>query len=327
MGTQVEQLKRYVADTLQVGLQLSPWSDRRRLPGFLSHQYECYEGRLNDVPLLFLLSSTEQTARSAGKHAQAIGSYWPHAVVFVFTRIEPDTRQRLIRAGIPFVVPGTQLYLPMLGLSLRERFHPRQLERARLSPSAQVVLLHALLKRDLAADTPSKVAAVSGYSAMAMVRAFNQLEATGLFRTNRIGRERAFTLGADPAKVWGDAQPVLADPVKRRLWLADCPRALKEAGLESGLGALATYSSLAATGTPSRAMTPEELKTHGGSVEACSLVSREEAELEIEVWSYSPKTLSDSTTVDRLSLYLSLREDEDERVQSALGDMMRSIQW
>lgn len=323
----VDQLESYVSEMLHVRLRLRPWPGRRGVPGFLSHQYDYYEGCLQDVSILFLFSVAEQTARSAGKHAQAIGAYWPHAVVFVFARIRPDTRQRLIGAGIPFVVPGTQLYLPMLGVSLRERFQPRPPEATQLSPSAQVLLLHTLLGRDRAADTPTKIAGSLGYTPMAMVRAFNRLEAAGLIRTTRIGRERSFTLGPDPAKVWEDAQPFLAGPVKRRLWLADCPVALKEAGLKSGLSALAEYSSLAATGAPSRAMTAEELKAHGESLDASAVTSQEDAELEIEVWTYSLKLLSDSGTVDRLSLYLDLREDQDERVQSALEEMMRGAEW
>ena len=327
MDKLAEQLENYVSSMLHVHLQLRPWPGRRTVPGFLRQQYDYYEGRLQDVPLLFLLSAAEQTARSAGKHAQAIRVYWPHAVVFVFARIEPDTRQRLIRAGIPFVVPSTQLYLPMLGLSLRERFQPRPPERGQLSPSAQALLLHTLLGRDQAANTPTKIASHLGYTAMAMGRALNQLKTAGLVRTTKTGRERSFTLGSDPETVWKDAQPLLAAPVKRRLWLADSPVALEEAGLKAGLHALADYSSLAATAAPCRALTNDELRAHGEALNSSSATSRDDAELEIEVWTYSARNLSDSGTVDRLSLFLSLREDEDERVLSALEDMMRGVEW
>jgi len=162
---------------------------------------------------------------------------------------------------------------------------------------------------------------------MAMVRALNRLEAAGLVRTTKTGRERSFVLGSDPTEVWKDAQPLLAAPVKRRLWLADSPVALREAGRKAGLDALAEYSSFAATGAPSRALTNKELRAYGESLDSSSVTSREDAELEIEVWTYSPRTLSDSGTVDRLSLILSMREDEDERVQSALEDTMRGVEW
>ncbi|MEI8121955.1 MAG: hypothetical protein WCI20_07870 [bacterium] len=42
---------------------------------------------------------------------------------------------------------------------------------------------------------------------------------------------------------------------------------------------------------------------------------------------YRPEILSDGPTVDRLSLYLSLREEHDERVQSALKELLESVRW
>jgi hypothetical protein len=56
-------------------------------------------------------------------------------------------------------------------------------------------------------------------------------------------------------------------------------------------------------------------------------MAREDNEVEIEVWSYDPRVLLDGPTVDRLSLFLSLRDDPDERVQQALQEMMRSFSW
>jgi hypothetical protein len=48
---------------------------------------------------------------------------------------------------------------------------------------------------------------------------------------------------------------------------------------------------------------------------------------EVEVWSYPPGALSDGQIVDRLSLYLSLVGTTDERVESALEDMLGGMTW
>lgn len=57
------------------------------------------------------------------------------------------------------------------------------------------------------------------------------------------------------------------------------------------------------------------------------LLTVDEADLEVEVWTYKPSLLSEGPAVDQLSLYLSLRDDTDERVQSALDEMMRGVTW
>lgn len=48
---------------------------------------------------------------------------------------------------------------------------------------------------------------------------------------------------------------------------------------------------------------------------------------ECQLWTYSPALEPQSTTVDPLSLFLSLRELPDERVQGALEDLMEQLPW
>jgi hypothetical protein len=47
----------------------------------------------------------------------------------------------------------------------------------------------------------------------------------------------------------------------------------------------------------------------------------------IEVWLYNPIILSGNKNVDKLSLYLSLKHEEDERIKGALEDLINEIQW
>jgi hypothetical protein len=53
----------------------------------------------------------------------------------------------------------------------------------------------------------------------------------------------------------------------------------------------------------------------------------EQATARIEVWSYHPRLLGDDRTVDPLSLYLSLRNSADERVQQQLEKLIEGIKW
>ena len=47
----------------------------------------------------------------------------------------------------------------------------------------------------------------------------------------------------------------------------------------------------------------------------------------VEVWKYNPRLLTETGTVDRLSLYLLLKDYDDERVQIELENMMNEILW
>jgi hypothetical protein len=48
---------------------------------------------------------------------------------------------------------------------------------------------------------------------------------------------------------------------------------------------------------------------------------------EVEVWTYSPDLFEKYGVVDRFSLYLSMQKTDDERVESALEEMMRQVSW
>jgi DNA-binding MarR family transcriptional regulator len=322
-----EQVERYVSTAMHVPLKLTPWGGASRLPVFLRGRYRMYAGQVLGRDVLFLLGADDLTAGSAEKHMRALHDRWANPVVFVIGRITPRLRMRLIHAGIPFVVPGTQLYLPVLGMDLRERFKPRSPTMRHLSPSTQTILLGALLNRPGAVDAPGRLATRLGYSAMTTGRALDQLEEAGLITVRRVGRERSFTLAGRPLRIWEEAQPILTSPVKRLLWLAGPPGAPVIAGAVSGLEALAEYSSLAPPSVPIRALSTRELEEQSISEALADVDSPEEADVEVEVWSYSPRLLAEGALVDRLSLYLLLKEDGDERVQSAVEEMMQGVPW
>lgn len=320
MRVSVDRLEGYVAETLHEPLQLQPWVGESALPAFLRGRYTFHQGRLLDSDVLFLFSRGEQTPGERAKHLAAVQTFWLGPIALVFDRVSAKARQRLVRAGIPFVVPGNQMYLPMLALDLRDRFKPSAPERTRrLSPSAQAVFLRSLSGDSDEVSTPTRLAPLLGYTAMTMGRALDQLEAADLVDVDGNRRERRFRLAGEPRDLWEKAQTVLVSPVKRRLWVADDSQEPAGRGLVSGLSALAMYSSLAEPSCPVYALPTGRLDENP--------VCADEADREVEIWSYSPALFSDGPAVDRLSLYLSLRDDEDERVRSALDEMMRSVTW
>lgn len=322
----LERFERYVGDVLQAPVHLTHWEGEAALPSFLRNEYEFYEGNVAGAPVLFLFSGEEATPSVVRKHQEAMRERWQGPIAFVFDRVTPYARQGMIRARVAFVVPESQLYLPTLGMDLRERFRAPRTGAATLRPSAQAALLHVLTGGGSLTGTPTKLAAALTYTPMAMGKALDQLEGAGLVDVRRQGRERLFRLAGEPEELWQRAQPLLANPVKRRRYLAQIPP-VETAGLRAGLSALATYSSLAEPRVPVLALTAEQARRESAADGAIDVPSPEEAGLEVELWSYSPSLLSPGPAVDRLSLYLSLRDDEDERVQSALDEMMRGVRW
>jgi hypothetical protein len=62
-----------------------------------------------------------------------------------------------------------------------------------------------------------------------------------------------------------------------------------------------------------------------GMVHGCC--AREEANLCLETWTYDPLVLSAEDTVDPLSLFLTMRDSPDERIQQQLRILIEGIEW
>lgn len=327
MKNNIEDAERFLQRALHVPVDLKPWRGAQGVPGYLGGRYLFFEGAVGDVRILFVQADEEVTPRTAIKDVRALQRQWTGPVAFVLHAISARNRQRLVTEGVAFVVPQSQIYLPMLGTSLTERFKERALTTERLRPSAQLLLLHTLTTRGSVASTPSAAARLLDYTAMAMGQALDQLEAADLVRVSKVGRERLFELAGDPDEIWERAQPVLASPVKRRRYIAGalpCSDTMPFAGLT----ALAEFSALSAPRVPVVAASSAQAKQIAAAQQVADLRSPDEADLQIEIWSYTPGLLAgESLTVDRLSLFLSLRDDTDERVRSALEEMMRGVRW
>jgi DNA-binding MarR family transcriptional regulator len=217
------------------------------------------------------------------------------------------------------------MYLPMLGIDMREHFKTRRLQPIKLNPSTQAVVIYLCIKNVAAVVTPTEIAKRLGYSTMTMTRAYNELEDLGIGEFSDQGRERCLRFTGEKKTIWEKSLPQLRSPIKRRLYIKtenkECPWPV------SGLTALAHYTMLAEPHNPVFALNSVDWKKYLQHHQVAELALQELDSIEIEIWSYDPALFGQDGTVDRLSLYLSLKDNHDERVESALDTMMKEMKW
>ena len=328
MPAKPESVERYVRETLHTPLHLAKWGTQN-LPALLRHEYDFFTGRLGGSDTLFAFVQQSSTPAAVAKHTRMLGRHWSGNIVIVAEHINSTWRNRMIEKAVPFVVPGRHAYLPMLGIDLRERYKQTEpQDGGGLLPATQVVLLHILLANDGTAHTPTALSETLGYSKMTVSRAFDQLDRHGLASIMRVGRKRLLTLGSERKEVWTRAQPVLRSPVKRRVWIP-ATSASDVKGLTAGVTALAEMTILAPPPYLTLATTKQEMgNLPTGAVtryQPRDYVDSDQTQLEI--WSYAPWLIASGPRVDHLSLYLSMRDDPDERVQAALSEAMEELAW
>lgn len=301
-----------------------------KLPLYLRNYYRLARTRLFGRRLLLALQNPDADTATPTEYAQHHGAMRANLgvdVVLVFPKIASYGRQQLVRQGIPFVVPHRQAFLPTIAVDLRERFPmSRRARPGGLTGAAQVVLLRHLLGKTTEGMALREQAAELGYSAMTLSMIRVELESMDLCATVRQGRSIHFSFPWSKRTLWERASQYLRNPIKARHWVRP-GRAGKHHGLQAGLTALATLSMISDDELPACAMKASDYRTQlkKGALVACA--GPEEAGECVECWNYDPRLLSDGPTVDRLSLYLSLREMDDERVAKALRSLLETHPW
>ncbi len=320
-------LKQYIHDTLAVSITPDEWSESKRLPFFLQDNYVFYRVDFLGLTCLMMADTRDQEESPVviRKHMDQVRAKWDGEIIYVRDRVTAYNRKRLIEHNLPFIVPGNQLYLPMLAIDLREHFrHKRQISDY-FYPSTQVLVLHWIYNNQNAtAYTPTELARVLGYSKMTMTRAFREVES--ILKDAELNEEQGVldVYSLNSRGLWERTRPFMRSPVKKRIYVSDFD-VDRHIGHRAGLSALADYSMLAKPKNMVLAVSQEEWKTLQQKHQFQVLDSLDPEATEIEIWSYAPSLFGHDGVVDRLSLYLSSQDMDDERVEAAREKLLEGM--
>ena len=284
------------------------------------HGGQCPRGA---VPVPAGPSVHPTTPATIRKHIFEVQKRWDGEVIYVAARIDSARRKQLIDQKVPIVVPGNQVYLPMLGIDLREHFKSVRGVGESLSPAAQAAFLHLLQHAYKGALSPQEMAGSLGYAAMSMSRAFDELKSAGLGRGSSAGKRRLMEVAGPRGDLWERALTLLRTPVVESMPM---PRDLLE-GPSAGLTALASYTSIAEPRMPVIAVSAATWRPVRNRFLHEQQAGTVAPLVEVEAWTYPPTAVAEGPTVDRLSLFLSLRGSTDERVEAALNELLGGMKW
>jgi hypothetical protein len=317
---------RYLHETLGLDIKFRERSGSKAFPHILQNAYDFYEVKILDQWFLFFTPLSNEPASPAilAKQFTWLTGATGKRGIFGASTLDAYTRRRLMGYKIPFIVPGNQLYLPDLGIDLREYFKKQQQPDKILTPQAQFVLLAYLLKRP-AIDkwTASNLAAILQTTRMTMGRAIDNLASHELIEIILKGREREIQFIDTGKGLWGKALPALSSPVNKRCHF----ETFRPSGiLLSGLSALSAQTMLAEPNRKTLAISHTDWNRKYRNIAEVT-VPAEDATIEVELWRYDPKPLSVNNIVDPLSLYLSLKDEPDERIEQAREQLLKEFAW
>ena len=323
----------YLHETLGIKPASRPWSGAAKLPYHLQDEFELHELTGADRTILLAINRRKKrpTPSALRERLNKLKTAASRPVIYVTGDLASYERKRLIEQKVPFMVPGNQLYLPDLGIDLREYFRqPPKEPLDGFSPATQALLLRALLSQSTQTEwNPAAMAKAVGYTVMTVSRVVNELVSAGVARLDQRWRTRWLLMDRNPAETWELIRPRLRTPIKRQFW-ARMPTAIdpKDTPL-AGLSALAHYTQLAEPAMPVYAVGVERLRSPSfKNVEQTP--EPRPGGCQLQVWSYAPILSAkshDKKPVDPLSLSLSFPETGDERIELALEELKERFPW
>lgn len=334
----MKQALKYIQEILGIEPTVKPLakSNLDKLPIYIQETFKLYLTDFLDTEIILaeLKNKAELSVQQTEKQVQQIKSLLNKKVVFVLENVQAYNRKRLIEKGINFIVPGKQLYLPALLIDLRESFvHPKTRQKSeKLLPSAQFLLIYHIIHRDQQwkqEEHPFKeIAQELSYTPMAITNAIENLKYHELVEVNG-EKEKFIRYRYDRDELWKivNEQKLLINPVLKTVFVDEKPKDIFL--LNSNASALPEYTDLNPSKQEYYAIEKSVFYDLQKSNELVN-PNEDEGKYALEVWKYDPLTLvdefpNDMAVVDPLSLYMSMKDSKDERIEMALDQIIEKF--
>jgi len=300
---------------------LQPY-DNPNLPRYLGRIYQLRSGTLLNIDVLFAVNMEKKVGSitDLSRQQELLTKLSGRQVVYVFECLNRDTTARLVDRRLAFIENKKQVFLPFLLLKLTAEDHRshsiKKLES--LDKWSTVVVIRQLLKGDQAGLNGLQLAKTLGVSAISASRIMADLAAIEICQIQSSGTAKVMKF-EDRQSLWKKALPQLKNPVTHLVNLMNKPDSLI---LDAGESALAQQTSLVQPDQQTFAIylnRPQISELKKRSVAGPTLYR-------LEIWDRDPRLTADDTNrIDPISLYLTMRNNPDERIQIALQDLLKTV--
>lgn len=321
----IKTVELYLKENIDENLIIKPWPKKNNFPIFLRDNYSFYEAMILGAKCIIIEAVDEMpNVDQLQKHIKQIKTLTDRQIVLFYKEISRYRRKSLIENRIAFVIEDGQMYLPFLGLDLKKVQEDISEEMKGFTIPAQIAYLYFLYHKEEVVNT-TDFGKKLGFNKMTASRALNEL-----YRANLItyeiggmtGRSKEYKRISDP-DYFLRGRDYLKNPVRKIIYTTTRPAG----ALVAGMDALAELSMINPPDHPIMAIDRQKLTTEQIDVVKNRDLIKDAKLVELELWDYNPILFSINGHVDLLSLYASLKEETDERVEQAFEEILRVEPW
>ncbi|MCD8053536.1 MAG: MarR family transcriptional regulator [Lachnospiraceae bacterium] len=300
-----------------IQVQSENWNKQNGLPLYIVGSYDFAVATFNGCRCIVITPREELvTLPALKKEIKRIQEIDNVPVVLKLPTISYYRRNKMIENKIPFIT-DKQMFLPFMGTFLaEENGEEKELKKFMFSTQQLVLLYLYQNKKKLYVSEATKSLP---FTAMTVSRAVKQLEATGLFHVTKDGVNKVIESDYDRPELYERLKDYLSSPVRKVGYLKK--NEVTNEMVIAGESVLAEETMLNPDRTATYAI---YTKAFNKGLLMNELVDPDE-QVRIELWEYDPRQFSGKKMADRISVALSFLENEDERIEEAVEELLEGV--
>ena len=292
------------------------------LPNYLIDNRELYSVTIFDFDFLLVYLKEDVDLVQIKKQHAIYKEQLNKEIVFGFDVLLTRQRKSLIREFIPFVSKNEQVFLPFLGSYFNKCIEKKDNKKLiKFQPITQLLFLYIFYSEIGKKFSKKEIAALLKTSPMSITRATRELVKADLIKEVKSGTASYIWSELEKVELYEKAKEYLINPVMSYAFVDN--KDVKDEKIICGEYALSMLSNLAYTKNAEYALFKDNTKNI--DLDNQYIFDSSTNLIKIEKWKYDPVILSSNNIVDPISLILSLKEINDERVKMSLTELEKEI--
>lgn len=302
---------------------ISEHKEKNGLPRYLTTGRKIYKAEYEQFGFYIIKLPSAIDSRVLYKEKLLYEEKFGVPVAFCFETLTKNNRNAYVKHHIPFMMIPAQIYLPFLGILFSKKFTGAEGSALlQLTANAQMILLY-LLHYKQADYTKKELALRLGLNPVYVTRGTKELLSRGFIAEKRKGRSVEVGLAIASKELFNVASSALSSPVSDVIYVRkteDVIRLPKASDFALSELSMINPPEIAAYACfkKSRIVDKFEIIDEPGWEKPSEICK-------VELWNYDPAKLCENGIVDKLSLYASLKDTKDPRVQGELENVLEEF--
>lgn len=321
----MKQLTSYLRTMFGTQMMLEEYHTYGSLPMYLTENYQLSKLLIgaDEYVLVKPKEAIKLNVDTLRKQLTQIQKFSRLSPVLVLENLRLSQRNALIQAGIAFVVPEKQLYIPHFAMNLTETESSIEEYGEQFAVATQVVFSYLLLNQ-IKETNAHQLSERLPYSVATINRALKELCYRKLLQTVGNGTRKQYTI-SNGREFWENGKQYLFNPVKTRRYVK----------INFGHHGFPMSNDLALSRLSF--LNGRHINYYASSAQDFKTIDKEKILNEydvfdhnysiVEIFRYDPKLLAQGNYIDLISLYAQFKDDRDERVQIEIESLVNNILW